>query len=280
MINRKILITGANGFIGKALLSGINEPGCAIIPLVRKPAGLRNEIAVDFCSSNFKETIDSLPKADVVIHLGARVDLGKAKETELFEPNVLATAQLADWAYKNKSFFIYASTAIVCGAKNPHIDCKSKINPDTAYGYSKWLAEETIKMSGVKHAIFRIAGVFGRSGPHHLGINKTIDGAINNTVPVQIGTGDAKRNYIYVKDLCSVIKFCYERDIQGVHFAAGSCVNTVAEMLRIICDVFLPGRQPEHAEGSRACDQIVAHSDVLPKTRSFFEAIEDIKKYG
>lgn len=277
-MNRGLLITGASGFIGSMLLKQLSNSDWPIIPVVRKARGFKNEIVIDFCAPNFTTAINTLPKVSTIIHLGASVGCdGKTREV-LFEPNVLATAELANWAYKNNVYFIFASTIMVCGVKNSYITSESKPNPDTDYGYSKWLAEEIIKISGVKHAILRISGVFGKGGPHHLGINKSINDALNGLIPIQFGYGSIKRNYIFVKDLCSMLNFCCENKVEGTHFVAGSYINTISEMLKIICDVFLSGKQPTHHDGNFSQDQVVECSTTFPKTRSFSEAIEDIKK--
>jgi len=133
-------------------------------------------------------------------------------------------------------------------------------------------------MSGVKCGILRIAGVFGKNGPSHLGINVAIDNALKGVAPVQYGEGAVKRNYIYVEDLCSAIGFCIEQGLEGTHLVAGSSVNLVSEMLEIICETLLPGRRPQRAASERAVsDQIVEHSTDLPRGRSFKESLKDIK---
>ena len=271
-------MTGANGFIGKAVVRELIERNFEIIPVVRTASGQKNEIVLDFCDQNFYHAIYSLPRADVIVHLGARVGLNGATRPELFMPNVVATAVLADWARRNGTYFIFSSTAIVCGSKNPLISAASMSSPDTEYGYSKWLAEEMIRMSGIKHAILRISGVFGKDGPRHLGINMAIDNARKGIVPTQYGKGEIKRNYIYVKDLCEVVISCIENGIEGIHLVAGSIINTVAEMLNIICANFFPGKKPECHEGSAGKDQIIEHSKALPHGRLFEDAIKDIVK--
>lgn len=75
-----------------------------------------------------------------------------------------------------------------------------------------------------------------------------------------------------------MIAYCLENKIEGTHFVAGSAVNTVSEMLQIICDVILPNRKPECREGKGGQDQIIGHSARFPKGRSFEDAIRDIKR--
>jgi len=274
----KVLVTGANGFTGSNLLRVMDDSGWDVLPLVRRRSGLANEVCLDFCDHNLRHKLNQLPKVDAIVHLGAKIGWGGSSQNELLRPNVLATAELADWAKSTGAYFLFSSAAIVCGVGNTHIISDSEPNPDTDYGYSKWLAEEIIKMSGAKRGILRIAGIFGRNGPQHLGINVAIERALEGKLPIQRGTGEINRNYIYVKDLCHIIKFCIESELEGTHLVSGGSVNTVSEMLKIICEVFLDGKGPESIEHKGvAKDQIIEHSEHLPSGRSFVEAIKDIK---
>lgn len=277
-MRKRVLITGANGFVGSNLMSLLADTDIEIIPMVRKSINFKNEVIADFCDSDFSKTVYSLPKMDAVIHLGAKVSFDVNSKNKLFVPNVLVTGILANWASKTGVYFVFASTAIVCGVKNPRITIDSKPNPDTDYGYSKWLAEELIKMSGVKHVILRIGGVFGKNGPQHLGINKAIDNAFKGIAPNVSSSGDEKRNYIYVYDLAKLIMFCLKNEVEGIHLATGSDVNTIHEMLETICNGLLHGIKLVVLEGKAGNDQVIETSSVFPRGMSFEEAIGHIIK--
>jgi UDP-glucose 4-epimerase len=277
-MGERVLITGANGFIGSTLLRRLADTKWEVIPLNRKSSILKNEVVLDFCDEDFFVKIDSLPKVDAVIHLGARIGWGGSSRTDFFVPNVLATAELARWSSKIGAYLIFASMAVICGLDNPYIKSDSKPKIDSDYGYSKWLAEELIRMSGVKYAILRIGGVFGRNGPKHLSLNRSIDNALNGIRPIQYGAGNQKRNYIYVEDLADILLYCLENRIEGTHLIAGSNTNTVSEMLETICHILLPDKKPEYKSGDNSHDQIIEHSQALLKGRSFENAICDLKK--
>ena len=278
LIKKSVLITGANGFVGRNLLIGLEGTDWNIVHLLHRKMGLTNEIVLDFCSEDFNTLLNTLPKVDVVVHLGAKIGWDGSSRQDLYVPNILATAELVNWANKIGASFIFASAAIVCGVQSPCITSESKPNPDTDYGYSKWLAEELIMMSGVKYTILRISGIFGKNGPQHLGINKAIENALNGEIPVQYGSGNIKRNYIYVKDLVDIIIYCMENQIEGIHLVAGSSTNTVADMLEIICDKILLKTHPIYLNGKDGQDQVVMPSPILPRGRIFEDAIEDICK--
>jgi len=277
-MRERVLITGASGFIGSALLRRLADTKWEAISLNRSSRTLKNEVVLDFCDEDFYVKLNSLPRVEAVVHLGARIGWDGSSRSDLFVPNVLATAELARWSNKIGAYFIFASAAIICGLDNTYTKSDSKPQFDSDYGYSKWLAEELIRMSGVKYAILRIGGVFGKNGPKHLSLNLSIDNALNGIRPIQYGAGNQKRNYIYVEDLADILLYCLENRIEGTHLIAGSNANTVSEMLETICHILLPDKRPEYKSGDNSHDQIIEHSQALLKGRSFEDAICDLKK--
>lgn len=273
---KKVLITGANGFTGRALIRTLEDYRWQVIPLTQWETGLKNEVTVDFCDERFVGILQTLPPVDAVVHLGARVGWDGSSRSELFQPNVVATAELVQWAKQNNSYFVFASAALICGERSTHIKAGCGLNTDNDYLYSKWLGEEIVKMSGITHAILRISGIFGKGGPPHLGINTAISNALQGTPPVRYGGGKIKRNYIYVKDLCNIIKYCIDRSVEGTHLVGGSSGNTIAEMLESISAILQPGTAPETRPGSGGQDQIIEPSPQLPKGRTFEQALYDI----
>ncbi len=277
-MRKRVLITGARGFIGSSFLRRLADTKWEVISLNRSSRMLKNEVVSDFCDEDFYVKLNSLPRVDAVVHLGARIGWDGSSRSDLFVPNVLATAELARWSNKVGAYLIFASAAIICGLGNPYIESDSKPKFDSDYGYSKWLAEELIKMSGVKYAILRIGGVYGKNGPKHLSLNLSIDNAFNGIRPIQYGAGNQKRNYIYVEDLADILFYCLENRREGTHLVAGSNINTISEMLEIICHILLPDKTPEYKAGDNSHDQIIEHSKALPKGRSFEDALCDLKK--
>ncbi len=192
---KKVLVAGASGFIGKAVVRELTDRDFEVVPIVKAASRGRNEIVIDFCERSFYNAIYSLPKVDAIVHLGAKIGWDGATRSELFMPNVVATAVLADWARRNGTYFIFASMATVCGTKNPLISATSMPSPDTDHGYSKFIAEEAVKMAGAKCAILRIGGVFGKDGPKHLGLNRAISEAFDGKVTVITSDGKIKRGF-------------------------------------------------------------------------------------
>lgn len=272
-----VLVTGANGFIGRETVKAVERSGRTVFKGVRHVMG-ENEIEINLDVPGYVDRLASGPHMDAIVHLAARVSWQEEPGKELFIPNVIGVANLLYLASKWNSHFVFSSTALVCGAKLNYITSTRPDNPDLPYSHSKWLGEQLIRASGVRSTILRVAGVFGLNGPAHLGLNRSISNAIAGHRPQLVGDGSARRNYIYVKDVAEQIAHTLRKNIYGTHFIAGSETLSIAQMLSEICNVFLPGERPEIVkEGWNTQDQVVEASSLYPATRSFHSALADIK---
>src|SRR3569623_750949 len=70
--NGKVLVTGATGFVGRALCGRLTAVGHRIIPVVRRRSGLLNEVVIGEMDSS-TDWSTALAGCDVVVHLAASV---------------------------------------------------------------------------------------------------------------------------------------------------------------------------------------------------------------
>lgn len=276
---KTVLVTGATGFIGRATVSALADTGWRITQGSRSAGESTEEVVrLDLSEPATLVTLAKGARFDAIVHLGARVGLSGGAEPDMFVSNALSTGYLAYLAKLWDAHLIFASTAIVHGVRNETINPDSPICPDTAYSKSKWLGEQLLEASNAKHCVLRIAGVFGSGGPAHLGLNRAIDSAIKGEPPLQVGSGETLRNYVYVKDVAEAIVYALEQNLEGAHLLAGHEVLSISEMLQKICDIFLPGMHPVVEDGAQALNQVITPSIFLPRTRGFHDALIDIRK--
>jgi nucleoside-diphosphate-sugar epimerase len=268
-----VLVTGVEGFLGKEVALFLKNRNYHFVGVARKTQS-KSYISTDL--SDPKNVLGLLTKTKprVIINIAASVNFQTDKPDLLFAVNALLPALLANYCYENDAHLIHCSSIIVHGFKHSLYNQHTELYPDTAYGQTKLIADNSIMASGSDASVFRFGGIFGKNGPDHLSINKTIDNALNRVPPRVVGTGRAKRNYVFVKDAARAIIDCIENKILGVRYIGGE-INTIERMAREICEVILPGKSPLYVSGDEARDQIV-ENDRDYEITSFKEALKQM----
>lgn len=152
-----VLVTGANGFVGSALVPELILQGYDVKQLVRTKNSYAKSNIKTFYIDSIDNNIDFkklLAGVDVVIHLAARVhvmrEIYSNSLNEYRRINVDATLNLARQAasYGIKRF-IFVSSVKVNGElteKNSQFTADDKPNPADAYSISKMEAETALRM--------------------------------------------------------------------------------------------------------------------------------------
>lgn len=185
----RILVTGAEGYIGRHLVPKLQKAGHYAIPLcnwpnephVRRYAGGPERRWFCDLSKGFGKLIEERPP-DVVIHLAGRVDIsllpnpegadlppvpGPCDIARLYRDNVVATANVLDYCLKaGVKHLIFASTQAVYGVLAYGGTCDDELlaDPLDHYAASKLAAEQVLQMGrkqGLTVSILRLPGVFG-----------------------------------------------------------------------------------------------------------------------
>ncbi|RJX30714.1 MAG: SDR family oxidoreductase [Oxalobacter sp.] len=209
----KILVTGANGFVGGALCKHLDKTDKDVIRAVRSITS-PNETEFDGIDPDGKYDA-VLTEVDVVIHLAARVHVMQdtaANPLDAFrEVNTYGTLNLARQAAEcGVRRFIFLSSVKVNGESGTFSD-ESAPQPKDPYGVSKWEAEEGLKKicseTGMEVVILRPPLVYG-SGvtANFLQLMRAVDRGI----PLPLGAIDNRRSLIYIGNLVDVITRCLD----------------------------------------------------------------------
>ena len=202
---KKILITGATGFIGTNLIPELIKN--------HKIVGIsKNKIksSKNFTSSNVDITNENLKiknKYTNIIHMAAYSDVTycNLNPIKCYELNVKATQKMLEIARKNDSNFIFLSSSHVYGnsKKQPILE-NSLCNPSTHYASSKRMSEilcETYaKTYGLDIQIARLFSVYGPKSPKSNLIFNIINQMINNS-KIILGNTYPKRDFIFISDV-------------------------------------------------------------------------------
>lgn len=184
----KILMTGANGFVGKNINSLLSNQ-------------------YNFESYNFKEPI--IITHDVIIHLaGIAHDFdSKYSLNDYISVNTDLTIDIYNKFLKsNASTFIFLSSIkSVCDASNSIITENFVCNPKSFYGQSKYLAEKYIldNLDLTKRVIIlRPSMIYG---PNNRGNLNLLYNYINKNLPWVLCSYENKRSFCYIENLTFVI---------------------------------------------------------------------------
>jgi nucleoside-diphosphate-sugar epimerase len=216
-----ILVTGANGFIGRSLCPELLNRGYAVRSAVRSLQSLSRDldntekVAVGDISSDTGWQ-DALSGIDVVIHLAGRAhvmhETAGEPETEFLKVNVSGAKRLAlQAASAGVKRFVFISTIKVNGEKTN--DCpfteKDKPHPFDFYAASKWEAEQVLRKieqeTAMEVVILRPPMVYGPNAPGNFA---RLIKLITMGFPLPLGSIRNLRSFIYIGNLIDGIISC------------------------------------------------------------------------
>ena len=206
---KKIVITGANGFVGSTLAKKLLKSGNEVTCLVRAGSGVdliedkRNICYIDY--DNLKELKQVLQDKDILIHVAA---LTRAQKWESFQKiNIDLTENLLKICNDSsiKQFIFISSQAVAGPALDEHSGKKEEDypNPITMYGKSKVLAEEIIRKNAqIPYTIIRPVSVYGAGDKDFLKLFKMV----NNHFVFLNSFRTKYYNLIYIDELTDFIE--------------------------------------------------------------------------
>ncbi|HIH20697.1 TPA: NAD(P)-dependent oxidoreductase [Candidatus Micrarchaeota archaeon] len=201
----RILVTGADGFIGSALSRELAKTH-EVIRLVGKKRS-RSPAEIEF---DLTKKIPVVENVDVCFHLAALTDVQKCDENEnlAFEINATGTQNVAEMLrqHSKKPLLAYASTAGVCGENvikpiNEKTPYDSKANN---YNRSKAQGERNCgKFSSFFPVVIaRLYFPYGRESKNPNRFISRIATAIAKGTPIQLNNGGRPvTNPIHVSDV-------------------------------------------------------------------------------
>jgi ADP-L-glycero-D-manno-heptose 6-epimerase len=222
---RRVLVTGGAGFIGSALVWGLNQRGCTNVVIAEHTNWSEREMLrwlrfkgyVPATSLLEQLTKGALGNFDCILHLGACSSTTETDTAYLRHNNFEFSRDLASWALSAGVRFVYASSAATYGTQaggdDRHHRAIEHLQPLNPYGKSK----QEMDLHALRNGWFdRIVALkyFNVFGPNenHKGdmrsmVNKSFE-RLHHGGTLQLfksylpeySDGEQKRDFLYVKD--------------------------------------------------------------------------------
>ncbi len=221
----KLLITGASGFIGKALIRKLlTYPQYEVFTITRKPFVLGNETNFVFDitdTGKLKKTIKEV-KPDAIIHLAAAgVKYGEGNLEEIFKVNSFSIVNIAEICKENNinPKFIVAGSGFEYKLEDRPLKETDCLNPLSIYGISKATQSMLLKRYAEDFTIFllRFFSVYGVGEAKHR-IFPYIISQVLKGKKVKLTGCQQVRDYLYIDDVIdSIVEFIKKEEDKGFY---------------------------------------------------------------
>ena len=248
----RVVVTGAAGLIGSALVRHLNLEGVEEIVAVDRlgtSEKWRHLVPLRFAeyydAEEFYARIacepDAFGEIATVFHLGACSSTTERDASYLVANNVRRSQEIARWAFSRGARFVYASSAATYGALetgmredlDPH-----GLRPLNMYGYSKHLFDQWMRREGhLQRAVgIKYFNVYGPNEDHKGEMRSVVAkayeqvrarGAIElfKSYRPEIADGEQTRDFLYVKDAAAITAFLARAPQAAGLFNVGSGVD-------------------------------------------------------
>ncbi len=211
----RVAITGASGFIGKALYTQLGAAG------------------IECASVDMRKPTLSMGGAGAVVHLAAIAHQKHARANEVLRTNVELAVRAGEAAASAGARMIFVSSVKVHGEEShgPFNEA-SRIAPENAYAESKARAEEALhKIADLRLTVLRPPLVYGPAVKANFYSLMT---AVARGWPLPFAGLNNRRSLVYVGNVCDFVRHCIETprsEGQAYLLSDGPVVST-AELCR------------------------------------------------
>jgi len=208
----RILVTGAAGFLGRAVVAGLTRGGSSVRAAVRRPPPFsfadgvevveHGDLAQDF---DWRPLLEGVNR---VVHLAGIAHAGRGIAAERYDQvNRQATARLAAAAARAGvvHFVLVSSIRAQSGAAADHmLSERDAPAPTDDYGRSKLAAEGEVRAAGVPFTILRPVVLYG---PGVKGNFATLLRVARSPMPLPLKDFVNRRSFLGVNNFLSALAF-------------------------------------------------------------------------
>lgn len=286
----KIIVTGASGFIGTNLVKYLKEQShhvTAICDYTCEAGDVADYAYYTGILGLKRKHIESW-NADAIVHLAANNDTLCNDVAQMMDHNYKSSKRIYKFAKKMKcSHFIYTSSMAVYGNEI------GKEDPLNVYASSKLAFDNYMKSSMDKNSMkiigLRLCNVYG---PHEITkgrrmsyLGQILRNMIMNKPIKLFEQVDAKRDWVYVDDVCDAILKSLNSNAKGIYNIGSGNTISFIDLFNKLAKVTGYKKKPELIKNKNLESyQSIEHNDIFPATNDFgykpkYTFDKGIKKY-
>ena len=246
----KLLITGANGFIGKKLCQQLPAGNYTITALSHQQGEITHAA-----------TWQSLHPNDVVIHLASKTFVPDSWNNPgvFIETNTLGTLQALEYCRKHGAAMIYISSYLYGNPSALPIPETAPIFTPNPYAFSKKTAEDYCKFYHdcfqVPVTILRPFNIYGEEQHASFLIPMLIEQALHQN-EFRVKDLLPKRDYLYISDFINALIACIP--LRGFHlFNVGSGISYSVEEIISLIQKIQNTEYPVYSENIQRANEIM-----------------------
>ncbi|MDB9721230.1 NAD(P)-dependent oxidoreductase [Winogradskyella sp.] len=213
---KKILVTGGNGFLGRHFIKTLVQHDALIYSIdiaESDPQPNVSSYTLDLKDQTSLNELISIIRPDLIYHLAASINRTRdfTQTNSIIETNLTGTINLLN-ALEHIPYqkFIFISTSEVYGGKlitSPFKEDDSFI-PASPYSLSKYCAEVAVQtfseIYSKKYTVLRLFNFFGKDMPDNFFMSQLMD-KLKNNEDFNMTAGEQKRDFLYLKDVINAM---------------------------------------------------------------------------
>jgi len=221
----RVLVTGADGFVGKHLLPILVAEGFDVVGIVRKPmpavslpSSGAGTLRMEVC--DLTHGLKLIEPDDIIVHTATTHPADHSPTGDAFHTyiNTVTTCRLIDDALsRGVRKFIFLSSILTFGeVETPVVDENTPIRNPGIYGISKYFSEKALeevaeKLSSIS---LRIPGIIGL-GAHRVWLPRCVEKMLNNEPVTIFNPAASFNNAVHIEDLSRFIVTLVNHSLNG-----------------------------------------------------------------